>query len=342
MEELDPRQRVLLRAVIIEYIDTAEPVASEMLVHKYDLGVRSATVRNELADMAQLGFLEQPHTSAGRIPSDKGYRYFVDRLILTSTPTSESKQKVRSAAEEGELLQTLLSETTAALSRLTHLLSAAATASDHSTSLKSAIVSAIGPHQALLVLVMSNGSVESRVLECPPELTLEQIGLVNEELKRALVGKALRQVLKAKPPQRTASGPYEKLLGSVLGVCRSVAKEQTRGSLVTKGEEFLFGQPEFKHDAEHLSNLLEELKTTDVLFDALHSADARSTVTIGKEHRAEQLHELAVVKQSFTVGENEAGTIAVIGPTRLSYERNIPLVNFTAKALSEALTKFFG
>jgi heat-inducible transcriptional repressor len=313
-----------------------------MLVHRYDLGVRSATVRNELAEMANLGFLEQPHTSAGRIPSDKGYRYFVDRLIVREPPTLESKQKLRSATEEGDLLQSLLSETTGALSRLTHLLSAATVVRNASLSFKNAILSAIGPHQALLVLVLSNGSVESRVLECPAELTLEQIGMANEELKQSLAGKPLRQVAKAKPVAKGGAPAYEKLMATLWPMIRSVAKEQTRGGVITHGEEYLFGQPEFHREAVHLSSILDELKSTDVLYDALSSPDATGTVTIGKEHRATQLHELSVVKQTFLVGENEAGTIAVIGPTRLPYEKSIPLVSFTAQALTEALTKFFG
>lgn len=342
MEELEHRQKVLLRAVIVEYIGTAEPVGSESLVSRYDLGVRSATVRNELAAMSTQGFLEQPHTSSGRIPSDKGYRYFVDRLIISKPVQRENQSALRSVTAEGELLPTLLNETTAALSRLTHLLSAATVVKDRALTIRSALVSALGPHKALVVVVFSNGSAESRVLECPAELTLSQIGEANDSLQRELVGKPLKQVQRYKPTGKAGAPAYEKLMAGIAAIVRALAKEQSRGALVTKGEEYLFGQPEFKHDAERLADILDEIKSSDLLYDALANPDATGTVTIGKEHRSERLHELAVVKKSFMVGEHEAGTIAVIGPTRLSYESNIPLVNYTAQALTEALTKFFG
>src|SRR5437588_11331692 len=132
MSELEPRKQSILRAVVFEYVTTAEPVGSELLTQKYNLGVKSATIRNELADLAEQGYLEQPHTSAGRIPSDQGYRYFVDNLIVPRDPESSSKQRVRDAAEDGEALLTMLRETTRALSRLTHLLNAATLVRDAS------------------------------------------------------------------------------------------------------------------------------------------------------------------------------------------------------------------
>src|SRR3954447_6189397 len=121
MSELDPRKQTILRAIIVEYVDAAEPVGSEMLVQKYALGVKSATVRNKMAEMSELGYLEQPHTSAGRIPSDLGYRYYVDRLLQIPELAESAKSRVRGAAEDGEALQSLLRDTTRALSRLTHL-----------------------------------------------------------------------------------------------------------------------------------------------------------------------------------------------------------------------------
>ncbi|MBI5708076.1 MAG: heat-inducible transcription repressor HrcA [Armatimonadetes bacterium] len=342
MEDLQPRQRILLRAVILEYIDTAEPIASEQLVHRFDLGVSSATVRNEMAEMAHRGFLEQPHTSAGRIPSDLGYRYFVDRLIQSSAPSAENKQALRTVTADGGFLQSLVSETTAALSRLTHLLSAAAITKDASLRFRSAILSAIGPHQALLVLVLSNGSVESKMVECPAQLTLEQIGEANAELASMVVGKTMREGSKYRSSQKGPQQPYDKLMALVAGHVRSVAKERSKGAVVTHGEEFLFGQPEFTRDAQRLSSLLDDLKRSEALYDAVHSPDATGTVTIGKENRAEQMRELAVVRQTFSVGGHEVGSIAIIGPTRLPYEEHIPLVNFTATALTDALTKYFG
>ncbi len=343
MSELAPRQEILLRAIIVEYVAVAEPVGSELLVQKYDLGVKSATVRNELAEMSELGYLEQPHTSSGRIPSDHGYRYFVDNLIVRQDPRLLDKQSLSGAAEEGEVLHRMLHDTAAALSRLTHQFTAATVVRDARVAVKNAFVSALGPQQALLVLVLSNGHVESRVVECPVGLTLEEVGSANESLAQSMAGKTLQGLQRAKLPTSAGSNSLEKFHASLAASVKAIVKELTRGHLLTEGEEFLFGQPEFKRDADRLAEALDSLKRSDALYDALTSGpDQTGTVTIGKENRAEHMHKFSVVKQRFFVGPHETGTIAVIGPTRMPYESSIPLVDFTAKALSDALTRYFG
>ncbi len=341
MSELGDRKQLLLRAVIVEYVHGAEPISSELLSTKYNLGVKSATIRNELAEMADQGYLEQPHTSAGRIPSDKGYRFYVDRLMETAL-SQRTKDSLATHADEGETLHEVLSHTTASLSRLMHLLSAATTYSERGLTVRSVIVSAIGPVQALLVVVLSNGQVENRMLEIPPGLTLDELGSVNDLINQAVASKPLRQFQRIKAPT-AGNANSEKLIATIWVGLRAISRERTRGKLVTEGEEFLFGQPEFRRDAEAFSDLIAALSEEDALFEALSaSSDQTGTVTIGRENRSEKLHKLSVVKQTFYVGDHEAGTIAIIGPTRMPYDSSIPLVNFTARALSEGLTKFFG
>ncbi len=338
MSELDARKRSILHAVIVEYVSNAEPISSDALVQKYELGVKSATVRNELADLSELGYLEQPHTSAGRRPSDMGYRFYVDQLLNHRELDPTSKQRLYDVANEGEALQNLLRDTVKALSRLTHLLSVATTVRDTSLSVRNAILSAVGPGQALLVVILSNGHVENRMIECPPGMTIEDVGRVNEALAASVKNKTLRQVGKLKSPTEMESGV--RLASNVWAALRAIVRELTRGTMVTEGEEFMFAQPEFQRDVRALSDLLSEIQESDVLYDTL--SNEPETVTIGREHRHERLHQLSVVRKAFFVGGNEAGVIALIGPTRMPYESGIPLVNFTAGALSESLTRFFG
>jgi heat-inducible transcriptional repressor len=342
MRELDARKQSILQAVIFEYVSTADPVGSELLVQKYSLGVKSATVRNELADLSDLGYLEQPHTSAGRIPSDLGYRYYVDRLIVNREPENITKQKVKDASSQGEALQSLLRDTARALSRFTQLLTAATTTRDQNVQVRNAIISALGPSQALLVLVLTNGHVENRMIECPVGLTLEDIGRANELLTTAAVGKSLRSIGKQKAPSGAGTPAIDKLLATIWTNLRSIVHDLTRGILVTEGEEFMFAQPEFQRDAASMAMLLDELIESDVLYDTLAPSEGPQKVTIGKENRHEEMHQLSVVRHSFYAGENEAGVIALIGPTRMRYDTSIPLVNYTAKALSESLSRFFG
>lgn len=343
MEDLDARKQNLLRAVIIEYINLAEPVASDVLVSKYDLGVRSATVRNELSEMAEMGYLEQPHASAGRVPSDRGYRYFVDRLIVEREPEMATKRRLKDVAQDGDLLQGLLRDTARLLSRLTHLMTAATIIRDGGVTVRSALVSALGPTQGLLVIVLSNGHVESRTVEVPPGLTLHDIGMSNDLLAKSAVGNTLRQFSRAKVPGAPDSASAQKLLSNVWITLRAMAGDLTRGALITEGEEFLFGQPEFQRDAAGFSDLLDILKESDLLYEAVaRPADQRKSVTIGRENPSAKMHQFSVVRQAFFAGDTQAGTIAVVGPTRMAYEAGIPLLNYTALALSESLTRFMG
>jgi heat-inducible transcriptional repressor len=250
---------------------------------------------------------------------------------------------VKDRAEEGDALQQLLRETTTLLSKLTNLLAAATIVKDHSVLIRHAIVSAIGPYQALLVVVLSNGTVENRMVECPVGLTLEDVGQVNEALGTMFNGKTLRSVTRLKPPSPTPSESQNKLTQLVWNAIRSMAKDTTKGAVVTEGEEYMIAQPEFRRDVRLLADVLESLSDSETLYDTLQSpAEQGRTITIGNENRPDTLNSLSIVRQSFYVGENEAGVIAVIGPKRMHYESSIPLVNYTAQALSEALTRFMG
>lgn len=342
MPTLDPRQETILRAVVLEYVTAAEPVGSELLVQKYQLGVKSATVRNEMAEMLDRGFLEQPHTSAGRIPSDLGYRYYVDRLIVQRDPGEEAKQRLRDATDDGDALHALLRDTVRALSRVTFLLGVATTVRDANVTVRTAVLSALGPVQALLVLVLSNGHVENRMIECPVGLTLEDVGKANEALPLLVGGKDLRTLSKLKPPATLGNPAVDKIMGSLAVAIRAMAKSLTQGKIITEGEEFMFAQPEFHRDAGTLAELLHELTESEILYEAVSPENAVQTVTIGRENRHERMRQLSVIRQSFYVGENEAGVVALVGPTRMSYDASIPLVTYTANALSRSLTKFFG
>ena len=339
MADLDSRKQSILRAIIVEYVEAAEPVGSEALVHKYDLGVKSATVRNEMAEMLDLGYLEQPHTSAGRIPSDLGYRYYVDRLIVERPLTESATARVQSASTQSDALHTVLRDTVRALSRVTQLLGVATTVRDIEVSVRTAVLSALGPRQALLVLVLSNGHVENRMIEMPVGLSLDDIGKANELIASQMTGKTLRSLSKLK---LAASPGLEKLFNTLSTTIRSLSQDLTRGTIITEGEEFMFGQPEFQRDVGYLAELLHELTESQVLYESVTPKEGTKTVTIGRENRHEQMRQLSIVRRSFYVGDNEAGVIALVGPTRMKYDTSIPLINFTAAALSTSLSRYFG
>lgn len=341
MAELDPRKQTILQAIVVEYVDTAEPIGSEALVQKYQLGVKSATVRNEMAELSDLGYLAQPHTSSGRIPSDLGYRYYVDRLIVQRDVDDHVKQRVLDSPSQGDALQGMLRDTVKALSRVTHLLGVATTIKATNLTAKTAIVSALGPNQALVVLVLSNGHVENQMVECPADLTLADVGRANEILANTVTGKDLGTIAKIKAT-KGGNAATDTLMSTLCTAVSNMAKNLGRGTVISEGEEFMLAQPEFRRDWGALSELLKDLTSSDILYQAVHPGEDAQVVTIGKENRQDAMHQLSIVRQSFSVGENEAGVVALIGPTRMNYESSIPLVNFTAQALTQSLSRFFG
>jgi len=339
--DLSARKAQILRAVIIEYVRGAEPIASDLIAHKYELGVRSATVRAEMADITDLGFLEQPHTSAGRIPSDIGYRYYVDNLLTHQDATDDDKRKVRTAQEEEETLKELLVETTKVLSRMTSLCAAAATIKDSTVPVKHGILTVVGPGKGLIVLVLGNGHVENRLVELPLSATIEHVGQVNEAISTTLVGMQLGALSKVRFLGSGNPG-LDLILSEVSEVLRSVGKDLTKGHFITEGEEYILAKPEFIRDHSLLESVVRSLEDQETLRSAIvGTPPIEEGTTIGREHGKDDLRPLAISRRIFFVGGSEAGALAIIGPTRMDYDRGLSLLDHTAKAVTQTLTKLF-
>lgn len=342
MSELDTRKKAILHALVLEYVEAAEPVGSSLLVQKYSLGVKSATVRNELSELLDLGYLEQPHTSAGRIPSDLGYRVYVDELSPTATPSSAAKSSVRRLTQDGTALETLLRGTTQLLAVMTRQLGVAMITRNANVTLRTAILSALGPKQAVFVLVMSNGHVENRMIDPPVAIDIHDIGVVNEQLNKELVGKTLVALSRMRPAT-PGDSPASQLFAHLTQATKSISKDLTRGQVIVEGEEFVVGQPEFSRDrstgATHLENLFDKTALSEVLQS---SATDSIRVTIGKENRAERLWPFSYIRGSVKIGEEEVGVIGIAGPTRMRYDEGLAVVDYTASTLSAALTQFLG
>lgn len=341
MADLSPRKQLILRAVVIEHVTTAEPVSSDVITQKYPLGVRSATVRNEMAEITDLGLLEQPHTSSGRVPSDVGYRFFVDSLVVGPV-IEDDQQRLSAVTGEDEALKQIVTETTKVLSRLTRNLSAALTVRDGGVLVRHVALSAMGPEKGLVVVVLQNGHVDNRVVDLPKAMTLDDLGAVNEALTALISGRKLSQVARSRAP--VLGGPLEKPLRAAHHAVQTVAKELLRGHLVTEGEEYIFRQPEFIRHPEALESLVEQMEAETPLIEAIGRTIVGdgADVKIGRENELPSMQALSVVRQRFYVGEDEAGTLAIIGPRRMDYERNLAMLGFTAHAISQTLTKMLG
>lgn len=339
VDELTERKQRILRAVVLEYVESAEPVGSSLLVERYQFGIGPATVRHELSEMSDRGYLDQPHTSAGRVPSDIGYRYFVNRLAEPRLTPAQRKQ-VEVLANTDADLEALLVETCRVLSRLTEYVSVAATFSDPQASILSIDFAGITKDRILMTVVVSNGLVENKILEGTPNLTLGDLHRLSIEFTKHCADVALRSLQRRAAPDFEGAAPIlSEIAQRAWKAVKAVARSASSGKVLAEGTQFLLHQPEFRQDVAALSRIVDALSDAEIMQDALDSSDAEKSVTIGRENVSEAMHALSVVAGRFYIGDREAGAIAVVGPTRMRYSSTIPLVETAARALTEALAR---
>lgn len=334
---LESRKRQILRAIVTEYVDSAEPVGSEWLVSRYDFGCRSATLRNEMAEMSEQGYLVQKHTSGGRIPSDLGYRYYVDWLM------SPCVDEVADAEEDDPVTQDLaeiVRQTCRLLSHVTQYPSVASTPAISTNSLRRVYLPAANQRRALLVLLFSAGQVEHCLLDLPGAVDEGQLSRVANYINATLARREVRDLERGTlgdVPE--AIEPDRALITSVHEAIVHVARSLTDSHVFFEGASHMLRQPEF-HDVLLLEQVLSALEEQSVLYQVFSQVvmDQTVTVLIGTENPVEAMQSCTVVGSQYTIGTRTSGFIGVVGPTRMHYDRTIALVGALARDLSLVLT----
>jgi heat-inducible transcriptional repressor len=333
---LNERRRRVLEALVEEYISSAQPVGSKTLVDRYELGCSPATVRNELAILEETGFVVQPHISAGRLPTDTGYRDFVDRLLERFEEGESAPAQIPRAVEVDELMR----ETSALLTRLTDSLAVVLAPSVSLARVKRIDLLSMTPRRALFVLITESGKVLNRHIELDGDVSPEELARVERSLNAALMGKRAAEIT----PLRTAlqgeadqGATEEAIFARVLTEILDVLREADRDRLYHVGVPALLAQPEF-HDAERARPLIQCVEDGLALLDSLSGALEHQgmTVSIGRENRREEFGGLSIVAIHYGSGDSD-GVVGVIGPTRMDYRRSIAAVKAVAEGLSEVL-----
>jgi len=336
---LNERRRRVLQALVEEYIASAQPVGSKTLVERYELGCSPATVRNELAILEETGFVVQPHISAGRMPTDSGYRDFVDRLLETALTSETAPANLPQASEVDELMR----ETSALLTRLTDSLAVVLAPSISLSRVKRVDLLSMAHERALFVLITESGQVINRHIHVGEPASPESLAEIERALNASLVGKRaseitpLAEALSVAVDERLATAE-DTLMLRVMTEILDALQEADQDRLYHVGIPALLSQPEF-HDSERARPLLACVEDGLSLLDALSDAIAHPdiTVRIGHENRREELGGVSVVAISYGAGTSD-GVVGVIGPTRMDYQRAIAAVRAVADGLSEALT----
>jgi len=324
----------VLSALIEEYIAYALPVGSRTLVERYRLGVSPATVRNELSILEGDGYITQPHTSAGRIPTDTGYRAFVDSLLDSGLAETEDQKMVEELRKSATELDGLFEKTSLALSRLTDCLSIVLTPSVISQHIKQLSLVSLNPYQALIVLITNDGQVLNRHLEFLEAVDCDDLAAVQNLFNRCFAGKSLSDIKQGFAPEFYAlfQDPLTQLILDEVILC---LRENRSSKAHRLGVASLLRKPEFSL-SRSLVPIMQVLEDDTILLHIFDDSPAsKSTVVkIGRENCAEQLSGISVVASQF--GRDEAaGIVAVIGPTRMDYSKVIQAVRAAQQVLQD-------
>ena len=332
----DRRQRVLA-ALIEEYVAHAMPVGSRTLTERYKLGVSPATVRNELSYLEDGGYIAQPHTSAGRVPTDYGYRAFVDNLLSSGFAPEEARYQAvvdelrRSATE----LDALLERTSVALTRLTDCLSVVIAPSVLTLRIKQISLISLNPYRALVVVVTEDGQVLNRQMDFSMEVSGEDLAQVQLFLSEVFCGKTLREVEDGLG-RGMAEAFRDPLVRMALEEVFSCLQEGRSGRSHRLGMSALLTQPEFSQ-ANAVLPIMQVLEDDTVLLHVLDESaevDGTLSVHIGRENKSAELSGVSVVASRYGRGD-AAGVVAVIGPTRMDYSKVIQAVRAATTALGD-------
>ncbi|HEV7887887.1 MAG TPA: heat-inducible transcriptional repressor HrcA [Acidimicrobiales bacterium] len=331
---LDERKAAILRAVVSEYIETAQPVGSQHVARAPGLAVSPATVRNEMAVLEREGYLTQPHTSAGRIPTDKGYRFFVDDIAAPGPLDPAQRQQVREffRATHGEL-ERMLADTSRLLANLTDYAAVVIGPPHEAAVIRSVQLVGLAPRVALLVAVLSNGVVEKRTLELDDDAGDERLGAAGAHLAAHLTGRTLVGPGGAVPA--TGDARTDALV-ALAARSLSVHEDEPDHVFVGGASRMALAFDAVETVRSILSTLEEQYVVVGLLQDVL---DRGLSVAIGAEHGLETLAACAVVVAPYEVEGERAGTIGVLGPTRMNYPQAMAAVAVVSQRLGKRLSE---
>lgn len=337
------RRLSVLRAIVEDYVKTEEPVGSKALVERHGLGVSPATVRNDMAALEEEGYITAPHTSAGRVPTDKGYRLFVDRLTTVKPMTSAEKRAIAGFLEGAVDLDDVVSRSTRLLSQLTRQVAVVQYPTLSRSTVRHVELVALAPTRLLLVLILSTGRVEQRLLEVTEEVSEETLATLRAKINTAVAGaviaeagEALRTI--AQPVDAPADAPPDPLAAAVAEALIEAMNDHRSDERISIGGTSNLARFGDSFDTA-VRPLLEALEEHVVLLKLMGEATAGGLVTvrIGAEGPYQELSQTSVVATGYGPGDEALATLGVVGPTRMDYPGSMAAVRAVARYLSRIL-----
>ena len=329
---LDKRKKEILQAVIDEYINTAEPVSSSTLVKK---DYSSATVRNELAELENIGYLDKPHTSAGRVPSEKGYRFYVDELLNEEDISIEEIKYIQSKlSTKVNEIEELTKIATTTLSEITHYTTVAIGPKNDMQTISEIKFVLLGTRMLMVVIITEAGLIKETIIKYEKDINQSQVETLNNLFNSKLKGKPLNKIDKPMEEYIYSEITYSvDVIKPIIEQINKVIEEES--NIYLEGTNKAFDLPEFK-SLEIAKNFVNVLDEKDLVIDMLNSGMAKDiNVYIGEENENEQLKDFSIVTFKHSIGDKDLGTIGIIGPKRMDYSKVISVMKYISKKMNE-------
>lgn len=337
---MDQRKQQVLQAIIREYVGRVEPVSSKNITGKYGLEVSSATLRNEMQALEKMGYIEQPHTSAGRVPSELGYRYYVDFLMERYRLALREKEAIKHHLDERvHELDDLLRKAGDIISSLTHYPSIVSEPVLKRKCYKHLKMVSLSDRLALLVVVLDDGEIKNYQVNLVGPLQEEDIDLINRILNEGLVGKDVLKLDASSLDRQAFRRVQDKIvLEDILEALAAASRQDDVHNIHLSGTLNIFNQPEF-NDLDKVKGLLEFFEHQKGLEKLIENSQEGIRIQIGEEVPFEDMEGLSVITSTYCVNGRQVGTIGVIGPTRMTYSKNATLLEKVSQGLGLSLIR---
>lgn len=330
-QELDLRKKIILKAIVDDYVSTAEPVGSRTIAKKYDMGLSPATIRNEMADLEDMGYLIQPHTSSGRVPSDKGYRTYVNELLNTDIKTVTNLVSMQSYLEKKiDEFRELIHVASEMLSEITKYTAVSVVSAVDELRVKAIQLAPLEKSRVLVVVVMSNDAIQNKMVTVDGGLKPDDVLRLSNVLNDNFVGLSVSKVKSIDINSLVYLIGSENL--SILPIIDGVFDCMNKcadSEVHHEGEANMFMHPEFG-DIDKAKNMLQVLHSDDKLKELFANAnpDGGYLIKIGSENFTEDMNDCAIISATYNINDTCVGTIGVIGPKRMNYAKVISALEY--------------
>jgi heat-inducible transcriptional repressor len=347
---IDERKIKILQAIIHDYIITGEPVGSRTIAKKYDLGISSATIRNEMSDLEELGLIEQLHTSSGRKPSDKGYRLYVDKLIKVPKLTKEEELMIKAQLINQALYEVdkIVKKAVLLLSELTKLTCVVKTPSVRNSSIKMIQLLGIDNNSILSIIVTQNGMINNNLIRINKVISNDALQKISNFLNSKLTNLTIQDInLKVINELKSGLKGYEDIFDAIITVLYDALNKADNSEVYYEGAANIFNYPEY-NDVEKARQFLSLVDNKSLLAKLFNSGMELNpdnsniiNISIGKENIVEDAKECSVISTAYILGNEPLGTIGVIGPTRMQYSKVISLLTQLVEILNKNIGQIY-